>query len=355
MIIKGKKDQIEEYFNSKRISQSTLKAVVFGGKQVDSDLYYKENLNFLRGSLVDNMLSLSKEEFDSIYYISTLDKKPSDTIMSIIKEYYDTHGDKPGINKQELLEIIRRVGYNNRMSDDKIVAKVISESEGYYNELLLAEDKQVVSLEEINSANILVDKLKQSEALSKIFGGDEDTIVIYQVPIYFDYKNIEGKALLDGIFINKKTKEWFIFDIKTMSSPIIKFIDNFKRFRYDFQIAYYQNAVNIVSLKEILKQYNIDIPDIDKYTILPPRFMVGSFDEKSKANEFIFNNWVDTLHKNIGVGDIVYTCVDAVIDQFKTIQDNDGYDVLSNEESLNISLTGVTNKEFKPITYGNQH
>jgi hypothetical protein len=98
MIYRHTEQEVTQYYNSKRVNQSLLKILITGGiqKMIEeveqsnaTGLYYEEKGYFITGTAVDHYFSYGKESFENKYFISRLIKKPSDTIMSIIKETFD--------------------------------------------------------------------------------------------------------------------------------------------------------------------------------------------------------------------------------------------------------------------------
>lgn len=50
--------------------------------------------------------------------------------------------------------------------------------------------------------------------------GNKDIELIHQLPIYFTCRNVECKALLDGVKINHKNKTIQPFDLKTIGKGV---------------------------------------------------------------------------------------------------------------------------------------
>ena len=87
--------EIDKYFESEALSQSVLKTLLGGldtflsNQEEEQELYYKEKGHFVIGSAVDCILTGQEGEFDKQYYVSQIEKKPSETEMSIIKMTFD--------------------------------------------------------------------------------------------------------------------------------------------------------------------------------------------------------------------------------------------------------------------------
>ena len=84
MLIIGTKKQIQQYREHPGMNQSTLKNVQYGLsyflKKQDEE---GPIASFERGSAVDTILTGNEGDFKDLYYISALEKKPSDKEMEI--------------------------------------------------------------------------------------------------------------------------------------------------------------------------------------------------------------------------------------------------------------------------------
>lgn len=72
---------------------------------------------------------------------------------------------------------------------------------------------------------------------------DITTELMHQVPIYFKYRGLDCKGLLDGIFIDHKNKTIQPFDLKTSSKSVYDFNLSFMQFGYYRQCAFYTLAL----------------------------------------------------------------------------------------------------------------
>jgi len=67
--------------------------------------------------------------------------------------------------------------------------------------------------------------------------------LLHQVPIYFEYSEIEFKSLLDGILINHDDKTILPFDLKTTGKSVFSFRESFLMWGYYRQCALYWKAL----------------------------------------------------------------------------------------------------------------
>lgn len=261
--------EIDKYFESDALSQSSLKKLLTGidsfinNQKEESELFYTEKGHFVIGSAVDMLLTGEKEEFDNHYYVSKLIKKPSEVEMSIINEVFSnlTEEDKDIFNLPiTLLSDYKSSIENASISNDwyggkpgdKRIEGLIERGSQYFEDLKKGLGKQILTSEEKKLIDDIVFSLKSNPRTSKFFdrvalSRAELVTVYYQLPIYFYYKDIYCKALLDMLIVIRNEKGEITsvqaFDLKTMNGNTLRFLSNLKSFRYDIQAAWYTEAL----------------------------------------------------------------------------------------------------------------
>ncbi len=260
--------EIDKYFESEALSQSVLKTLLGGldtflsNQEEEQELYYKEKGHFVIGSAVDCILTGQEGEFDKQYYVSQIEKKPSETEMSIIKmtfdDVVDNYAEKNDwIDKQfndfpnSIQAAIEEHNWQPNWKMETKINKIIDVGTEYFEDLKLAFGKQILS----ESQNVLIDEivssLRTNERTAKYFDRNQlllatEVDVYYQLPIYFKYRGLQCKALMDLLIVIKvdgKPVTIQGFDLKTMNGKTINFLTNLKSFRYDIQAAWYTEAL----------------------------------------------------------------------------------------------------------------
>lgn len=296
MIYITSKETIEQYFNSPLMSQSQLKTLAHGkdsflqAKKEDKKMFYEEKGHLILGSLVDIMLTGNEEDLKNLYHISNLANKPSDAMMSIINRVLDliklSQQDILGIvsldkvreslkGKElkdfpgEILQSLDEHQYSMTWKTETRINKVLEHSE-YFKDIYTALGKQVISIEEMIQAKDIVNSLRTNvrtsfytdRALQESLSEDYD--FHYQVPIKFSIQEVNCKALLDLVVVDKKNKTVYPIDFKTFFGYTIDFpVSTMYLRRYDIQAAWYSEALKH---KSIFKDYAIQ----------PFRFVVES-------------------------------------------------------------------------------
>lgn len=267
MVIITPQSEIDRYFESENLSQSTLKPLLQGldkylnNQKEEKELYYEEKGSLVIGSAVDCILTGEEGRFDDIYYVSQIEKKPSDTEMSIINMVFDDmlsfypEGPYKSLSDyQSLLEgsITVHEWYGGKPGDKRI-AGLIDRCTEYFEDLKLALGKQVLDNQQIFTIKAIVESLRTNPVTKSFFDKEvyskfDEIDVYYQLPIYFEYRGIACKALLDILFVFKNLDGNIVsvlpVDLKTMAGLTINFgTTSFKSFRYDIQAAWYTEAL----------------------------------------------------------------------------------------------------------------
>lgn len=256
--------EIDKYFESEALSQSVLKTLLGGldtflsNQEEEQELYYKEKGHFVIGSAVDCILTGQEGEFDKQYYVSQIEKKPSETEMSIINMVFDDiqNSSTEEIGALEdypsfILSATVEHGWQPKWGDDAKLKNILKVGVEYFEDLKLAVGKQILSESQSVLIDEIVSSLKTNERTAKYFDRSQLSLatevdVYYQLPIYFEYRGIPCKALMDLLIVIKvdgKPVTIQGFDLKTMNGKTINFLTNLKSFRYDIQAAWYTEAL----------------------------------------------------------------------------------------------------------------
>lgn len=298
-------ERVQQYFNSSEISQSQLKALLIGVGafhtiKKEGELYYEEKEFLIIGSAVDCILTernkdnhIDLESFLNNYYISIIEK-PSDTIMSIVQEIYSKI-DKDDITELSdikysllILSVCNSHKYQNNWKDETRIKKIVDEGTLYWNELIKSDNKQILDKNQAMIIWNVVVSLLTHKHTKNYFESNDNITILFQVPIYFIYEELECKALLDLIIIDKKNRCIIPCDIKTIGDFTNNFLNNAKRFRYDFQATFY-----ILALMSWIKENYLE-----DYSIKDFKFIVESTKQQGCPLIYNFNkqNYLSVLN-----------------------------------------------------------
>jgi len=155
--------------------------------------------------------------------------------------------------------------YDNRWSSMKFAQE-------YWDDLILADGKQVLDDGEYNTINNIVISLTTHKHTRNLFVDSPDVDIVYQFPMFWDYVGERCKALIDHIIIDHKHKRIKPIDEKTLGDYILRFPNAVKKRRYDIQGSYYGHGLvrNLHNLSTLIGK------DVTSYSIAPLAFVVES-------------------------------------------------------------------------------
>lgn len=259
----------ENYYDSPRLSQSKLKTLLYGPRafleEKEPELFFEEKKHFVLGGAVDTYLT-SVVSFNEKYYISHLTEKPSDVVKSILYEVYSKAKDKIASDdsfknleflKQEIMDSCESHGYYKNLKPETRINKILEFLE-YWDEIVNSDNKTIITQEEAEIVSNIVRKIGTNQYTSKYFQESSDDIsVIKQLPIEFELKGVECKALLDIVYIDHNNKTITPIDLKTIGESVKNFPESLRKRGYQIQVAWYVEALYQWKKNNELKDYKI--------------------------------------------------------------------------------------------------
>lgn len=260
-IIVGTQEEIVSYFESEDVNQSTLKSLIPGLDNfiLERDKEQVEKDYFLIGGAVDTILTGEKGEFEKQYYVSQLEKKPSEVEISIITTVFDELVGADVIEQVDfedcydaILIAANEVGWQKNWKDDTRVSKIIEKGTEYFEDLKSSLGMKILTSEMKSRIDAVVMSLTTNERTKKYFDREQQSQFgnmdfYYQLPIYFSYEGIGCKALLDLLVVHKDENGKIVklepIDLKTMSGNTLDFGGKLRHHRYDIQAAWYVEAL----------------------------------------------------------------------------------------------------------------
>ena len=275
-VIVASKEEVQKYYESEALGQSKLKLLLGDissfNKEFDSSAEH-----FLIGSAVDCILTNSREAFNAEYYTSEIEKLPSDAIIEILKlvhenlledyaeslEVITTEQETASVTpfaefvgelgnwEAYILEACERTGWQPRWGAEAKVKNILVASD-YFMDLCQSFGKTVISQSQANTIHTIVASLTGNPRTARYF--DRRTLedyakveVYYQFPVYFEYRGVQCKALLDIVIVERNDAGEITgvtpVDLKTMNGNTYYFPSSIKTRRYDIQAAWYTLAL----------------------------------------------------------------------------------------------------------------
>ena len=244
-----------DYKTISALNQSTLKQILVSPKAYveakEKQLARVESTeqHFMFGSLVDMMLTESKEDFDKKYAVIPDDTGVSETIAKIVKEVYDEKNNSDDLGwgaledyPKEILKHCNYELYQSRWKDETRINKIVEQGSQYFEVLKNSGNRTIITESEYAKAVNCVMALRSDKHTSKYCqkkSNDPNILIIDKHVIVFEHDGLEFKGELDRIIVNHKEKTITPIDFKTTSKSVLNFEKSFWHFRYDFQAAVY--------------------------------------------------------------------------------------------------------------------
>lgn len=319
-----------DYQTISALNQSTLKQILVSPK-----LYVKakerqlakvesNEQHFIFGSLVDMMLTESKEDFDKKYAVIPDDTGVSETIAKIVKGVYDDMYEKtptaledyPG----EILQHCNYELYQSRWKDETRVNKIVEQGSKYFDILKKCGTKTIITESEYAKAVNCVMALRSDKFTGPYCQkkSSEDHIeIIDKHVVQFKYNGLEFKGEIDRVIIDHKNQTITPIDFKTTGKSVLNFENSFWHFRYDFQAAVYDLGLHLDKSERLQKYYQ------NGYSI--NRFLYIVVETYLNNNPMVFEITKTVLEVGIK-GNKEYEGFNKAIERYKYATENDAWD-----------------------------
>ena len=241
-----------DYKTISALNQSTLKQILISprayveAKERQLARVESTEQHFMFGSLVDMMLTESKEDFDKKYAVIPDDTGVSETIAKIVKGVYNDMYEKTPTAledyPEEILQHCNYELYQSRWKDETRFKKIVEQGSKYFDILKKCGTKTIITESEYAKAVNCVMALRSDKHTSKYCqkkSNDPNIEIIDKHVIVFEHDGLEFKGELDRIIVNHQEKTITPIDFKTTSKSVLNFENSFWHFRYDFQAAVY--------------------------------------------------------------------------------------------------------------------
>lgn len=199
------------------------------------------------GSLVDCIVTGTKEEFDSRYFVVDF-PKITESLETIARELFKRYNKIYKSFDEIPDEDLNKVGiecdyYANPRYDDKRLKLIKSNCAQTYNIMFLAKGKECVSTENMSKAMRCVNALKSHELIGEYLAKDSFANPgiehYYQLKFKTERNGIPLKCMADLIIVDHNNKTVQPFDLKTTGHPEHQFYKSFIKWGYWIQAQLY--------------------------------------------------------------------------------------------------------------------
>lgn len=304
------------YKESQALNQSKLKRILEHPKlfiQEDVASEFDEPKDHIDiGDAVDLILTGSEREFHETFIVSTV-SRPTGNMGEFCWAKFKYRDFE---NADELA--YNEVGIKLPKTVEAYMEKFEKEGRAYYEQLLGAVDKRLITQDKYDTICRIVEAIKQNPFVYQYINPEGKYEVHFQVPLDFEYQGVKCKGLCDAICIDKATRAGFIVDVKTTRHSVSSFPYAFFNHRYDFQGAWYY--LGFQEDKETRKKLNINI-------VHGVVFVVGSskFPDQS-LSYFMDGTMLYYARTGYEISGKKYEGVDKAIERYKYHTEIDKWD-----------------------------
>lgn len=227
-------------------SYSTLAKFERGGFSSIDTLFDKVSSPSLTfGSMVDTLLTDGQDAFDKRFFVASF-PSITDTLASIAKQLYSLYGETCStiyyIKNSDILDVINAAQYQTRWKDETRINDVASKCAEYYSQLLIAGDREIISMDDYQDCLNCIFALKESESTKDYFvqyGPWDNKEIYYQLKFKGNYEGINLRCMADLIIVDYDKKTVTPCDLKTSSHFEYEFPKSFLQWSYFIQAQLY--------------------------------------------------------------------------------------------------------------------
>jgi hypothetical protein len=284
----------EEYFNSEELHHSTLARYEKEGFAGLDHLFDKiESAALTRGSLLDVMLTGTKEDFEREFFIAefpVLSEKPLQVVNMLFEQYHDVYAGFSAIPAVDIINAANIAEFQTNLRDDTRIKKLTEACSQYYNLKYLAGNRAIIDQKTYDKVAMMAEVVKESPATCGYFAPNDKLSPVRR------YYQLMFKATVDGVgyiikpdllIVDYEKKEIIPVDLKSSGKPEYAFPDSFLYWRYDLQARLYWPILRA----------NLDAdPYFKNFTLLDFRFIVVNQDSLTPLDwEFPYTRTLMTL------------------------------------------------------------
>lgn len=260
----------KEYLEKPGLSSSALKRLSVHPKYFLSKKFLEESDNIRIGNAVDFILTQGEETFWDYFKVKDIvvpnvGTQPYDLSKLLIKSIREEGISKDQFDHKEAIKALWGTLGIKRGTVDDLIAKFEQAGLDYVYYTCWDEDI-CLSSEEYNKVNLITESLRNGETAAYFSGGYDK-----QVPLYFNCKDHECKALLDLCEFGETIKPK---DLKITSYSVEDWESQFWQMKYYYQAGFYTLALEILYPDKKIENFEF-IVESHKYPGTPLIYTVS--------------------------------------------------------------------------------
>ena len=280
--LKGISWQVPEkaYREDSALSYSTLSRFEREGFNKLDHLFDKISTPSLtEGSMVDCLITGSKEEFNATYYVAdfpSLGDKEKQIADALYNRYHQSCEQYSYIPNDVVLEVANEFEFQKNWKNETRVRVIGERVAIYYNLRVQAGNKTVVDRATYDRVKAMVYALKTSPATQGYFADNDPMSSVrryYQLKFKAKFDGVEYRCMMDEAIVDYEEKKIIPIDLKTSGSSEWDFQHSFEKWCYMIQARLYWRLLRANMFKDpyfkdfTLENYRFIV--VNKNTLTP--------------------------------------------------------------------------------------
>lgn len=255
-----------EYRADPALSYSTLSRYEREGFNKLDHLFDRvSSQSLLEGSMVDCLITGSKEEFEELYYVAdfpSVGDKEQQIVLALFERFHDYYEVFTDIPSQVILAAINEFEWQKNWRDDTKVRVLTERVTAYYNLKVQAGNKTVVDRATYDRVISMVTALKTSPATQGYFADNDPLSPVkryYQLKYKAQFHGVDYRCMMDLAIVDYEHKKVIPIDLKTSSHMEWDFQDSFEKWCYMIQARLYWRILKVNMAKdEYFKDFTLE-------------------------------------------------------------------------------------------------
>ena len=232
------------------LSYSTLaKFEREGFNNLDNLFDHISTQSLLEGSMVDCLITGSREEFDDLYFVTdypSIGDKEQQIVLALYDRFHTTCMQFSDIPYEEILQAIYKFDWQKNWRDDTRVMVLSERGATYYNIKVQAGDKTVVDGNTYDRVIKMVQSLKTSPSTQGYFADNDSMSPVrryYQLKFRAKFSGVNYRCMADLLLVDYEDKKVYPIDLKTSGHHEWDFQDSFCQWSYMIQARLYWRII----------------------------------------------------------------------------------------------------------------
>lgn len=232
------------------ISYSTLaKFEREGFNKLDHLFDHISSQSLLEGSMVDCLITGSREEFNELYYVAdfpSIGDKEQQVVLALYDRYHDSCPHFSHISSDAILAVVNEFEWQKNWRDVTRVKVLSDRVATFYNLKIQAAGKTVVDQKTYDRVYNMVQALKTSPSTQGYFADNDSMSPVrryYQLKFRAKFSGVNYRCMADLLVVDYEDKKVYPIDLNTSGHHEWDFQDSFCQWSYMIQARLYWRII----------------------------------------------------------------------------------------------------------------